>query len=89
MKHIVKRAGHNETYDQKKVYASVYAACLAVRAQASDAELIAEEVVKDIEKWISDKHQINSHQIAREVTRSLRLYNSDAAYLYEHHRDIS
>lgn len=89
MRHIVKRAGHNETYDSKKVYASVFAACLAVRSQANDAELIAGEVTKDVDRWVSDKQQISSHQIAQEAARSLRLYNADAAYLYEHHRDIS
>lgn len=89
MKHIVKRAGHNEQFESRKVYASVYAACLAVRAQSSDAELVANEVAKDLDKWVSDKHSVTSNQIATEVVRVLKLYNSDAAYLFEHHRDIS
>ncbi|MEX1051950.1 MAG: ATP cone domain-containing protein [Patescibacteria group bacterium] len=89
MKHIVKRAGHEETFDPKKVYASVYAACLAVRAERQEAELLAGEVMKDLEKWVADKHQVTSHQIAEQTVASLRLYNSDAAYLYQHHRDIS
>ncbi len=89
MKHIVKRAGHKEIFDPKKVYASAYAACLAVRTQPSEAELVAGEVMKDLEKWVSDKHSVTSHQIAHETAKSLRLYNSDAAYLYQHHRDIS
>ena len=89
MKHIVKRAGHREAFDGKKVYASVYAACLAVRCQTTDAELIASEVMKDIEKWVLDKHQVSSHEIAHATAKALRLYNSDAAYLYQHHRDIS
>jgi transcriptional regulator NrdR family protein len=89
MEHIVKRAGHHESFDQKKVYASVYAACLAVRAQANDAELIASEVTKDINAWLADKKTVSSAEIANEVARSLKLYNSDAAFLYRHHRDIS
>ena len=89
MKHIVKRAGHSENFEDRKVYASVFAACVAVRAQATDAELIAKEVSKDLSQWVLDKSSVTSHQIAQEVFKSLRLYNSDAAYLYEHHRDIS
>ena len=34
-KHIVKRAGHSESYDTKKLYASVYAACGAAAYQIS------------------------------------------------------
>ena len=89
MKHLVKRAGHEEKFDEKKVYASVFAACLAVRAQTTDAELIAKEVSKDIKKWVDNKGEVTSRQIAHEVVKSLKLYNSDAAYLFEHHRDIS
>ncbi|MEX2012333.1 MAG: ATP cone domain-containing protein [Patescibacteria group bacterium] len=89
MKHIVKRAGHNQPYEGKKIYASAYAACIAVRAQTTDAELIANEVCKDLDKWVADKGSVSSGQIAEQVAKSLKLYNSDAAYLYRHHRDIS
>jgi len=89
MEHIVKRAGHKESFDQKKVYASVYAACLAVRAQTTDAELIANEVAKDVVNWVADKRAVTSSEIAIQVTKTLKLYNSDAAFLYQHHRDIS
>lgn len=89
MEHIVKRAGHKESFDQKKVYASVYAACLAVRSQATDAELIANEVAKDVVDWVADKRAVSSNEIAAQVAKTLKLYNSDAAYLYRHHRDIS
>lgn len=89
MKHIVKRAGHNEEYDGKKIYAAVFAACVAVRSQGREAELVAGEVMKDVDRWIADKSSVSSHQIAGQVVRALRLYNGDAAYLYEHHRDLS
>lgn len=89
MQHIVKRAGHPEQFDSRKIYGSVYAACLAVRAEPNDAELIASEVSKDLTRWIEDKASVTSDQIAAEVVRVIKLYNNDAAYLYLHHRDIS
>jgi transcriptional regulator NrdR family protein len=89
MEHIVKRAGHKESFDQKKVYASVFAACLAVRSQATEAELVANEVTKDVVGWVADKASVTSNEIAAQVVKTLKLYNSDAAFLYRHHRDIS
>lgn len=89
MEHIVKRAGHKESFDQKKVYAAVFAACLAVRSQPTDAELIANEVTKDVVNWVADKRSVSSNEIAAQAAKTLKLYNSDAAFLYQHHRDIS
>lgn len=89
MKHIVKRAGHIEPFDSRKIYASVFAACLAVRVTQPEAEIISDNVTKAIEEWIKDKPTITSHQIGRETARILTYYHPDAAYLYEHQRDIS
>jgi len=44
MIHIVKRRGHKEEYDERKVYASAYAACLNVHLGEIEAEEIATKV---------------------------------------------
>lgn len=89
MGHIVKRAGHTEEYDERKLYASVYASCLAVREPQATAELIADKVVKDFNKWLKKKTEITSHDIRRVAAKHLHAYNQDAAYIYKHHRVIS
>lgn len=88
MNHIVKRAGHAEKYDNRKLYASVYSACLSVREPAGSAELIAERVVKDVDHWISHKHEVTSNDIRRQASKHLHAYHEDAAYIYHHHRVI-
>lgn len=87
MKHIVKRAGHTEEYDPRKLYASIYAACLSVRATEGEAELVAERVVKDFETWLAKKHEVTSHDIRRIAGQHLTAYHADAAYMYRQHRE--
>ena len=89
MNHIVKRAGHKESYDARKVYASVYAACLAVRIHPAEAELVADKVTQSINAWVTDKTQVTSQGIFLQVTEVLRSLNPDAAYMYRTHRDVS
>jgi transcriptional regulator NrdR family protein len=86
--HIVKRAGHTEAYDRKKLFASIYAACLVGREATATAELIAAKVVSGTEQWLETKHEVTSNDIRRMAARFLKHYNNDAAFLYLHHRVI-
>lgn len=88
MKHIVKRAQHTEAYDERKLYASVYAACLAVREHPGSAELIAQQVAKEFGDWLEKRHEVTSNDIRRQAHASLQAINPDAAYIYLHHRVI-
>lgn len=87
--HIVKRAGHSEPYDERKLYASVYASCIAVRESEATAEMIAEKVVKDINTWLEKKHEVTSHDIRTHAAIHLMAYNDDAGWIYKHHRNIN
>ena len=86
MKHIVKRAGHSEEYDGRKLYASIYAACLSVRTLPGEAELVAERVQKETERWLEMKHEVTGHDIRLQASKHLHVYNPDAAYMYKNHR---
>lgn len=88
MQHIVKRKGHTEPYDEKKVYASVFAACQSVREPAGSAELIAEKVMRDVNDWISQKHEVTSNDIRRQASKHLNAYNPDAGHMLLHHRVV-
>lgn len=89
MNHIVKRAGHTEPYDQRKLYASVYSACLAVRSPVGEAELVAEKVCADVEEWLGNKHEVTAGDIHRTANKHFHVYNADAAWIYQHHRSLS
>ena len=88
MQHIVKRKGHKEPYDQKKVYAAVFAACQSVREPAGSAELVAEKVMKQVTDWIQKKHEVTANDIRRQASKHLNAYNEDAAHMLLHHRVV-
>lgn len=89
MKHIVKRKGHQEEYDEKKVYASSYSACLNSHLPKEKTEKIAGRVTKEIDKWIENKTEVDSGQIFKEVTKSLEKIDPEVAFMYKTHRDLS
>ncbi len=88
MKHIVKRAGHNELYEDRKLYASIFSACQSVREPSGSAELIADKVSKDMALWIEKKYEVTSNDIRHTAAAHLKAYHPDAAYMYLHHRVV-
>ena len=86
---IVKRTpNYSEPYDERKLYASVYSACLCVRTPIGEAELTAERICQDIAPWLAGKPEITSHDIRIKTAHHLKVYNPDAAYMYLRHRII-
>jgi len=86
---VVKRKGHKETFDARKIYASVYSACRNVMLQEGEAELIADKVSKEVQSDVAKKTDVSSEQILKTTADILRKYNTDAAFMYETHRDVS
>lgn len=89
MTHIVKRRGHSEPFDGRKIYASCYAACRNAHLSEMLSEDISDNVQKRIEKWISKKQGVSSEEIFQESISVLKDLHPDAAFLFETHRDIS
>lgn len=89
MTHIVKRKGHKQEFDERKVYASVYAACLSAHDSAEEAEVTANLVAREVKKWIADKDAVNSDELFKQVGEELMHLNKDAAFMYLTHRDVS
>ena len=88
MKHVIKQAGHTEAYDEKKLYNSIYATCLAVNEPLDSAKVIAKKVTKDVEKWLETKAEVTVHDIRAYAGKCLSETDHHAAYLYTHHRII-
>ncbi len=88
MKHIIKRKGHSEVYDVRKLYASVYSMCLSVHSSEKDAENTAEKVVQHVDQWLEMKHEVTAHDIHTIASDKLMSLNPDAGFLYSNHRGI-
>lgn len=88
MQHIVKRGGQAQAYDERKLYASIYAACQSVRTPAGTCELTAQQVAEAVGSWLEPKHEVTSNDIRRQAHKILNNLSADAGYMYIHHRVV-
>ena len=86
---IVKRKGHTEIYDERKVYGSCYFACRNAHLSEKEAEEICKKVSASMTKWVKARKIVSSKDIFKMLVHKLKKHNEDAAFLYETHRDIS
>lgn len=86
---IVKRRGHTEPFDARKLYASIYAACRSVEMKEPEAEQIAEKISREIEKEILKAKAVSSDHIFKLAANLLKAHHPEASYMYRHHRDVS
>lgn len=89
MTHIIKRKGHKEAYDERRLYASIYAASLAAHLDKESAEVLANLVCREINKWLEDKKEVGSNEIFQKVGEELTILYKEVALMYTTHRDIS
>ena len=89
MKQIVKRKGHTEDFDERKLYASVYAALMTLRMSDEEAESISHMVTDEVKVFTKDKKELTSSALQDEAAKILKKYHPDAAYLYQTHKDLS
>ncbi len=86
---IVKRKGHTELYDERKVYGSCYFACRNAHLSEKESEDICNKVCIAVTRWIIKQRIVSSNDIFNIIIQELKRHNDDAAFLYETHKDIS
>ncbi len=86
---IVKRKGHTEKFDQRKLYASVYAACTTLRMSEEEAELISLKVMQNVIDQLQNQNEVNSSTIYEKAHQELESFHPEAAYMYANHYDIN
>lgn len=85
MASIVKRKGHKESFDGKKVYGSVYAACASAHYDEAECEKIAAEVMKKVKMFVKNKKEIRSITIRKKIEKELKRKDEELAFFYEQH----
>jgi len=86
---IVKRKGHTELYDERKVYGSCFFACRNSHMGEKEAEEICRKVAAAVTKWVEREKLVSSDAIFKILADELRKHNEDAAFMYATHRDIN
>jgi hypothetical protein len=88
--HIIKRlTGFVEPYNERKLYTSVHAACLAVRTPIGEAEVTAAKICEHVLEWLKNRLEVTSLDVRYRTAKHLEIYNPDAAYAYLHHGIIA
>jgi transcriptional regulator NrdR family protein len=82
---IVKRKGHTEDFDERKVYGSVYAACASAHYDEHKCEKISEKITGIIKKFIITGKIVPSSEIRRKIEKELGRIDKELAFFYEHH----
>ena len=82
---VVKRKGHTEEFDEKKVYGSVYAACASAHYGEMQCERIAGEATKKVKKLLKNKKEISSTEIRKKIESELKKKDGELAFFYEQH----
>ena len=87
--HLVKRHGHFEKFDEKKLYKSCYKAALNAHLSKGKATKIGNYVARKMKLFIRNEKTLTSNQIFKQAIKYLKEQDKDVAFLYETHRDIS
>ncbi len=87
-RHIVKRKGKLEAYDEKKVYASVYAAALNCHYSEKESEKIASHILKKVSSWTRKHLLIDSRDLRDRILLHLKKKDKHVALMYKHHLDV-
>lgn len=86
---IIKRRGQDESFDERKIYASCFHAIRMADVSRKDSEVICEKIMLEMKKWLKHKKKITSKQLFIHAIKILKKHDKDAAYLYESLRDIN
>ncbi len=84
---IIVRKGKKQEYDEKKIYASCYAAALFALYPEKKAEAFAQKVTKKITLWVQKKGSVTSAEIKTQMMNSMT--DANVALAYKHHLDLS
>ena len=87
--HIIKKKGHTEHFEIKKVELSIYKAGLNAALTKEEATRLTKKMVKSLKQWIKNKKNITSNQLSMTITKLLKKEDDNAAFMYETHKDIN
>ncbi len=82
---LIKRKGHREAFDERKVYGSVYAACASAHYTETRCEKISGIVTKKVKSLLKNKKVISSLNIRKMIESELKKRNKELAFFYEEH----
>ena len=77
-----------ESFDCKKIKKELMLEAKAVDIPAGAAEIFIDHAIKNVKKVFTDKRIITDKDLERAITRELKKYNTDLAYVYKNRDKI-
>jgi len=85
---IIKRHGKKVLFDERKLYASIYAAALTAEYGEKKSEKLASGIVKILKKKVKNKI-VTSDFLRKKAIEILNKKDKEVAFLYKTHLDVS
>ncbi len=85
---IFKASGQSEKFSEQKFRESIKTSCLAVGTPEAEAELCAQQVFKQIAKWIANKPEFTSSDLRLHTYQILTVFNPEAAFFYRTYKQM-
>jgi transcriptional regulator NrdR family protein len=85
----INRRGTDQEFDERKVYASCYSACLFAKRKKEEAEDICDKVTKRINDFVvdvSENKTVTSDEIFKKTTECMNEVDRESAMIYESNR---
>lgn len=82
---VVKRQGRKESFDERKVYGSVYAACASAQYSERSCERTSAEITKNVKAFVKKRPAVDSSAIRKKVIAELKKKGKELAFFYEQH----
>ncbi|MBI2105213.1 hypothetical protein HYT56_00065 [Candidatus Woesearchaeota archaeon] len=86
---VEKRDGRCEKFDEKKAYNIFHRVGSNAHLNAKESKKLADDAMKDLKIFLKNKSIVKSTALFRQKIKILNKYNKEAAFLYEHHRDVN
>ena len=78
----------SEPFNEEKLHRSIYLTCLGLHSPDGIANDTATTACNALTAWLSNKSEVTSSDIRRQVVSILSKLHPDAAYIYQHHKRI-
>lgn len=85
MPNVVKRKGHEEEFDERKVYVSVYEACASAHRDADECEYIAEDITSRVRALADSTDVLPAADIRALVNEELGKRDEELSFFYDMH----
>lgn len=86
---VVKKSRKKESFNKKKLYASIYNSCLSTQLSRKECERIAKKIYQDVAKILEKQTCLLSEEITETVAKAMSKHRKELAFMYQTHKELS